>query len=65
VLILETITVLHAGPFDRMLLAQASRSSMPLLTIDEDLRRYTKVKIRRRQDLPGKRPKSSGKLLPG
>jgi PIN domain nuclease of toxin-antitoxin system len=56
VLILETIPMLHADPFDWMLLAQAARGSMPLLTIDEDLHRYAKVKIPPAPGLPRQTP---------
>ena len=45
VAVLETIPPLHGDPFDRMLLAQSARGCMPLLTNDEDLHRYTQVKI--------------------
>jgi PIN domain nuclease of toxin-antitoxin system len=30
----------HNDPFDRMLIAQSRLESMPLVTIDEDIRRY-------------------------
>lgn len=56
VLVLETIPMLHADPFDRMLLAQAARGSMPLITKDEDLHRYAEEKISPAPGLPGQRP---------
>jgi PIN domain nuclease of toxin-antitoxin system len=48
--------MLHADPFDRILLAQAARGSMPLITKDKDLHRYAKEKIPPAPGLPGQTP---------
>lgn len=34
------LPVLHADPFDRLLIAQSQLESMPLISIDPDIRRY-------------------------
>lgn len=55
-LVLETIPLLHDDPFDRILLAQAARGCMPLLTKDEDLHRYATVEIAPAPGMPPQTP---------
>jgi len=38
--VLALLPMLHKDPFDRLLIAQAQHAGMPILTVDENIKKY-------------------------
>jgi PIN domain nuclease of toxin-antitoxin system len=42
--VLASLPMLHRDPFDRLLIAQATHSRMPMLTADQDIKKYSSIR---------------------